>query len=132
MSNNVSILQSMYEAFGRGDVPTILGNLRPDVTWEQGTVDHGIPWLKPRTGPAEVAGFFEALGALDFKHFEPYAFLEGPDTVAVLCRTEIVVKATGRTFRDVEVHLWGFDREGRVASFRHFVDTHGMYLALQP
>ena len=44
-----------------------------------------------------------------------------------LCRVALLVKATA--FEDVEAHRWVFDAEGRVARFRHFVDTHGMVLA---
>jgi len=39
------------------------------------------------------------------------------------------VKATGKTLRDLEVHLWTFDDAGRVVRFRHVVDTHAHHLA---
>jgi ketosteroid isomerase-like protein len=34
MSTLISTVQSMYAAFGRGDVPGILAHLSPDVSWE--------------------------------------------------------------------------------------------------
>jgi hypothetical protein len=30
-----------------------------------------------------------------------------------------------------EVHIWRFDNEGKVASFRHRVDTHAQHLAFK-
>jgi ketosteroid isomerase-like protein len=34
MSENVQKIQTLYEAFGRGDINTILDNLSDGVTWE--------------------------------------------------------------------------------------------------
>jgi ketosteroid isomerase-like protein len=35
MSNaNVALAQSLYAAFGRGDIATIVGAMASDVTWE--------------------------------------------------------------------------------------------------
>jgi ketosteroid isomerase-like protein len=131
MTSSIAIVQSMYASFAKGDVPALLAQLRPDVEWDRDAIDHGIPWLRPRKGPAEVAEFFASLAALEFTRFEPFAFFEGPEGVVSLCRVAFVVKATGKTFQDVEAHLWAFDREGRVARFRHFADTHGILLAAQ-
>jgi uncharacterized protein len=48
MSDNLKTVQAMYEAFGRGDVPSILERLDDDVVWEEGGLDHGVPWLRRR------------------------------------------------------------------------------------
>lgn len=40
---NLATVQTIYAAFGRGDVPTILGALSEDIEWEAGGLDHGIP-----------------------------------------------------------------------------------------
>ena len=52
----LSVVQDVYGAFGRGDIPAILGML-----------DEGVAWTSPRTlpqggtykGPGEVGSFFE-------------------------------------------------------------------------
>jgi len=108
MTRHRMTVESIYAAFGRGDVPAILDALREDVEWEHDCADHGIPWLAPRRGKAQVGDFFEALRAL-----------------------EIAVRATGRSFQDVELHLWTFDPHGKVARFRHVVDTHQHWLAMR-
>jgi ketosteroid isomerase-like protein len=126
--SNIATVQEIYAAFGRGDVPAILDRVADDVRWEHwpdasGAQRHGVPWLLERTGPGEVAEFFASLAALDFHAFAPTAMLEGDDVVAAVITIDATVKATGERFRDDEIHLWSFAADGRVAAFRHFVDT---------
>ena len=35
----------------------------------------------------------------------------------------LTVKATGKRVRDEEIHLWEFGSDGKVAAYRHFLDT---------
>jgi hypothetical membrane protein len=83
----------MYEAFGRGDIPAILAALAEDVEWEYGVNSTDVPWLQPRRGRAAVAGFFEALGAIDFHSFRPKALLESGPTVVSLIDLDATVRA---------------------------------------
>ena len=129
MSRHTKTVEAIYAAFGRGDIPGILAALREDVEWEHDAVDHGIPWLMPRQRRAQVAGFFEALRALDFHRFEP--ILADDTMAAAVIHIEIAVRATGRVISDVELHLWTFDAQGKVARFRHVADTHQHWLALR-
>jgi uncharacterized protein len=128
VEENVATVQSIYEAFGRGDIPAILDRLAAGVRWEHwpegnGAGRRGVEWLTERTGADDVGGFFESLQALEFHRFEPVGFLTGPDQVAALIEVDLSVRATGLRFRDTESHLWTFDAEGKVVEFRHFVDT---------
>ena len=34
MSQNLTTVTAIYEAFGKGDIPTILEHMAPDVQWE--------------------------------------------------------------------------------------------------
>lgn len=57
MSHALETIQSIYAAFGRGDIPAILAQLADDVAWEQWP-DHraqqaGVPWLQERRGQDE-------------------------------------------------------------------------------
>jgi uncharacterized protein len=40
----------------------------------------------------------------------------------------LYAKATARTIRDLELHLWTFGKDGEVTRFKHLVDTHQHYL----
>lgn len=126
--NNAETVRGIYAAFGRGEIPAILERLAENVEWEHDAADHGIKLLAPRRGRAEVVKFFEALQAHEFTRFEVENVFDGGAQVAAVVRVGHRHKGTGKTFADLEVHLWGFDARGQVASFRHFVDTHQLLL----
>jgi ketosteroid isomerase-like protein len=125
MSKLVEKVQSIYAAFGTGDVPAILGALAEDVDWEQGEDGHGVPWLAPGRGRAHAARFFQVVGEeLEFLAFAPRTFCEGPGCVVALLDLEARVRRTGRIVRERdEAHVWRFDAHGHVVAFRHRVDT---------
>lgn len=122
--DNVKTVQSIYEAFGRGDVPFILEQLAEDVVWDQDAPSHGVPIYEPRSGRANVAGFFEALQGLEFTRFQPLNFLIGGNQVAVTVDLAATVKDTGRAIEVLEIHLWTFGEDGKVTRFFHAVDRH--------
>ena len=127
--SNIATVQSIYEAFGQGDIPAILDKVSDDVEWEAWDVDNtaqgtGVPWMLPRRGRDDVGGFFQAVGAgLEFHSFEPRNLLEGGDQVADSIKLDATAKATGERFQDEEIHLWSFDADGKVSAFRHYLDT---------
>jgi uncharacterized protein len=123
--DHTATVQQLYEAFGQGDIPAILDRLADDVVWEFGAGEgYGVPWMEPQKGPQGAARFFEALGLLEITHFEPVGMLANGHQVAVPIEWEVTVRATGRTVRDHEVHLWTFNDAGRVTAFRCLGDTH--------
>ena len=131
--SNVPTVQRLYDAFGQGDISTILSLLAETVQWEYGMLDVGLPWLQPRKGRAEVPKFFESLNAFQLQKFQPKIFLENSNVVVALIDVAFIVKSTGRpVVEEDEVHIWHFDSEGRVIRFCHKVDTHQHWLALQP
>ena len=123
---NIAIVQNIYAAFGRQDVPAILGALREDVDWEFGREDVGAPWLAPGHGHAAAVAFFQSLGEnLDFKRFEVLSIMADGDWVVALCVVEAVHRTTGkRLYEACEPHVWRFDAEGRVAAYRHGADSY--------
>ena len=128
--SNLRTVRDIYEAFGRGDVPTILSRLAETVEWEYGATSLEVPWLQARRGREGAAAFFSSLAALDFKKFTPKTFLEGSGVVVVLLDVEFIVKATGKSVAEEDqVHLWNFDEHGQVSRFRHRVDTQRHALA---
>ncbi|MCC6128431.1 MAG: nuclear transport factor 2 family protein [Acidobacteria bacterium] len=123
MSANIDTIKTMYECFGRGDIPGILAHLSDDVEWEHDWHGEILKWYEPRRGKEAVVGFFLTLSDFEFLKFEPFAFLEGDGMVAVPVRLELEYKANGKRIRDLEMHLWTFGGDGKVTGFRHFVDT---------
>jgi ketosteroid isomerase-like protein len=128
----IETVQSMYAAFGRGDVATILAACAEDVEWEHNTFPNPVPWLQPRRGRANVPAFFEALGAIEITRFEPKHFFGEGRLVVSLVDVEFTVKATGKKVIELEeVHIWHFDDAGKLSRFRHRVDTWQTAMALK-
>jgi uncharacterized protein len=121
---NLEVTRSIYEAFGRGDIPHILHLLAEDVVWDHELPSYGVGYLEPCSSREDVAKFFAGLDVLEFHQFEPINFLVGGDQVAVTIRSSLVNKNTGRTLTDFEVHVWTFGPDGLVTRFAHVVDRH--------
>lgn len=128
--SNIQTVQTMYEAFSRGDVAAILSHLSDHVEWEYGSHGLDVPWLQKRNGRAGAAAFFASLAALDIHRFEPQSFFEQQDTVVVLLDFDCTVKATGKRIHEEDaVHIFRFDGQGEVSRFRHRIDTYHQVLA---
>lgn len=125
MSGHVSTVAAIYEAFGRGDIPYILGQLADDVRWEHWTDNRaqhaGVPWMQPRTGRTEVPGFFAEVGRWQFHAFNVVS-IAGNDS-RVFAEVQLEATVNGQRMHEEEVHLWELDAGGRVTRFRHYLDT---------
>ena len=127
MSKTVETVKDIYQAFGQGDIPAILATLSPQVRWEDwpdfSPQRAGVSWLRAIEGREHVASSFAELGKLEFHEFKVNDVFGDERRVVALLSVDISVKATGRRLRDEELHLWNFDAQGRVQSFRHYLDT---------
>ncbi|MFN0092443.1 MAG: nuclear transport factor 2 family protein [Acidimicrobiales bacterium] len=122
MTNSATV-QAMYDAFGRGDIPFILDQLTDDVSWEDGALDHGVPWLRPGVGKDHVMAFFGVLADFEFRRFEIESVSGAGDIVVGVLQVGALVRSTGRSFESLEVHVWRFDAAGKVRAFNHVLDT---------
>lgn len=122
-SEHVNTVKRLYEAFGRGDIGTILASVSEQTEWGFNVAHSDVPWHAPIKGKASLPRFFEALGQVDITQFEPRGFLTNDDQVATLIHIEYTVKRTGRKVAQDQIHLWRFDTSGKIASMRHFEDT---------
>jgi hypothetical protein len=123
-ADNVSTVQHLYAAFGRGDIDTVLAGLTPDVKWSSNGQRAAYPTFGHFHGEAEVRDFFGHLASeLDFHQFEPRELCPSGDKVFVLGHSRMTVKATGKPVEMDWVHIFTF-RDGKVSGFHDFVDTH--------
>ena len=132
MADHVATVASIYEAFGRGDVPSILSVLSEDVRWDEWADNQAqasdVPWLRARRGKAGALEFFAIAGQFKIHEFQVLSLLAGGNQVVA----EVVIDATvqpGVRYRDEELHLWTFDDAGKVVRLRHYVDTAKHILA---
>jgi hypothetical protein len=131
--SNLATIQDIYDAFGKGDVPRILGHLSEDVVWEYGAGVSDIPWLQPRTGKEGASAFLSSLADFQIQRFEPTTLLESQDLVVVLLNVDATVGSTGlQISEEDQVHLWHFGEDGKVKRFRHRADTLQHQRACKP
>jgi ketosteroid isomerase-like protein len=120
---NIKTVQTIYEAFGRGDVATILDQVAEDVNWAS-EPDGSAPWHGIHKGKGEVPKFFEAISAvLEVTEFTPLAFASSDTDVMAVIRFGVKVPATGKS-GVMDLHHWfRFDADGKVVQYRGTEDT---------
>ena len=124
------LVQGVYAAFGRGDLPAILAACAENVDWRS-HAPSCTPFAGRYSGRAGVGEFFgKLLSGAQFTSFEPRRFLADGDTVAVLGRDTGTAVATGRAFADDWVHVFVI-RDGKIAEFGEFVETAPMEAAFR-
>src|SRR3954471_996142 len=86
MSNaNIAHVQSMYAAFGRGDIAALLAGMTPDIDWQTIGRQKDFPTLGPRQGIEQVQEFFQLVADHeDFSDFAPREFYAAEDKVSCL------------------------------------------------
>ncbi|MDQ3815947.1 MAG: nuclear transport factor 2 family protein [Armatimonadota bacterium] len=127
---NIQTIQALYEAFGQGDLPTILEGVTDDVDW-RASGPQEIPYAGNWRGRDRVAQFFAAVArTLEHETFEPQEFIAQGDKVVVTGDEHVRVKSTGKTLDNPWVMVFTL-REGKIAGFRLYEDTAVLVAALQ-
>jgi ketosteroid isomerase-like protein len=122
---NAALIQSLYDAFKRGDIPFILNHLTEDVDWTMEGPSI-IPYAGKRTGVAQVKQFFEALASTQTNHkLTMESLLAQGDQVSGLGRFSATVTATGRSFDSRVAHFFTV-RDGKISRFVDVVETAAM------
>ena len=122
MSNaNVAHIQSLYAAFGRGDVATIVAGLTPDVDWETVGRQKRLSDARAPQGHRAVEEFFKLVAENeDFSDFTPREFYAADDKVFVLGSYSLTVRKTGRPIASEWVHVFTLKRrQGRALPRAH-------------
>lgn len=119
---NISLVQSGYEAFGRGDIPGFLSLLDAAIEWKTPGLSD-LPTAGTRRGPAQVGEFFGILGQLiEFEHFEPQTFIADGDRVVVLGIDRFKIKGgSGKSLSEPWCHVFTI-RNGKIVAFQEYAD----------
>jgi ketosteroid isomerase-like protein len=116
-NGNVERIQRAYEAFGRGDIPGVLGTLADDVEWD-------VPEILPQgmrvRGRDAVGGFFEKVGEAwgTSLTVEPEDFVASGDRVCVIGRAHGTHDGAESGYRFVHALTL---RDGAATRFEEFV-----------
>jgi uncharacterized protein len=120
--SNLEIVQSAYQAFGEGDIKTVLAVLDPQVEWIEDDVP-GLPYAGTNRGAQAVAERVFAQMPDTYESFElvPEDWIDGGDTIVMLGRVTIAKEGREETMRVAQV--WTL-RNGKAVRFESFQDTH--------
>lgn len=120
---NAGLIRGMYEAFGRGDVPAVLGAMDPGIVWNEA---EGFPYAdkNPYVGPqAVLEGLFMRLGGeWDGFSVAPEEIHGAGDVVLATGRYRGTFKKTGKAIDAQFAHVWKL-RAGKVVGFQQYTDT---------
>ena len=123
-TENAELLQTTYEAFGRGDMGAVLEALDEHIIWNAPAV---LPHAMPVGGRDEVPAFFQNLAAT----WEDFT-LEIDEVVASGDRVCMIGRAGGRLAGVAAsygfVHAWTV-RDGLCVRFDEYVDPSPELLA---
>ena len=122
--SSTEVVNSLYEAFGRGDMPAVLGLLDPEVQWQEAEGNPYQPSGEAWVGPdAIVRNPFEKLGE-DWAEFtvHPSSFHEAGDVVTVEGRYVGKHGRTGKSLDCQVCHVWTVEN-GKITKFQQYVDT---------
>lgn len=127
---NLDKIKSVYDAFSKGDIPSVLDVLSRDIEW---TEAEGFPYGGTYCGTkAVLEGVFMRLGS-EWNGFAavPDEFIDGGDTIVALGKYSGTYKRTNKSFRAEFAHVWKL-REGKAVRFVQYVDTLLVQRALEP
>jgi tetratricopeptide (TPR) repeat protein len=124
MKGNVAVVDGLYQAFVKGDVPAVLAVMDANIVWNEA---EGFPYAdqNPYLGPEAVLnGVFARIGA-EWEYFNLTDIqlhdMSGNMVLATL-RYQAKHKTTGKVIDSQTAHLWTL-WDGKITAFQQFTDT---------
>lgn len=121
---NRAIINSMYQYFSKGDIPSVVAELDAKVVWmeaEGNAYADGNPYKGP---DAVLQGVFTRIGdeyeSFNLENIKLHEMAN--DEVLATLRYKGKLKANGATIDAQAAHLWTL-RNGKVIGFQQYVDT---------
>lgn len=122
--SHVTIIQDVYSAFARGDIPAILAHVDQDTEWSFNVNTSEVPWHAKAEGKSALPQFFNDFAQnVELQSFEPRSFVHSGDDVIAHIHIEYKVKRSGKDVNMDQLHWWTFNAEGKIARLVHFEDT---------
>jgi len=121
---NAEVITGLYEAFGRGDVPTVLSAMDPQVRWYEAESNPYEPDGEGWVGhDAIVTNLFARLaGEWEGFTVHPQHFHDAGDVVTVEGRYTAAHLATGKKLDCQFCHIWTVEN-GKIVKFQQYADT---------
>lgn len=116
---NTELVQSIYEAFNRGDIDFIISQVSDEVRWTV-SVDPIVPWAGTYKGKQGARDFFNAIVTnVETTSFVPQENIAEGDTVVTTGTYGCRVHATGKSGEMRWVFIWKIS-DGRVSSYEQY------------
>jgi ketosteroid isomerase-like protein len=120
---NVQVVRKIYDAFAKGDVFAVLGQLDSSIEWREADnfiYADGNPYIGPK---AVLEGVFMRLGA-QWENFAavPGEILDAGERVVVLGIYTGTYKKTGKAVSAQMVHVWTL-QGNKAVKFQQYTDT---------
>lgn len=127
LTNNASVVAKLYEAFGRGDIPYIVGHLDENAAWiaaGEGSLPHGGTYKGK-----EVSTFFQRmLNDYEFNSFNPNAIHNiSEDEVVAFGDMTVTNRHSGKQASSNWAMHMRFNENGKMVYFQDFFDTAAVY-----
>ncbi len=122
---NVEIVQNLYSAFAKGDVPAVLEKFHPKIEWNEAEnfpYADGNPYIGPQ---AVLEGVFARLGA-EWEYWnliEQTYYEANSGEIIVTGRYKAKNKMTAKEINVQFVHMWTLE-DGMVTKFQQYADTY--------
>lgn len=121
MTENARLIESLYQAFSRGDIPFILERIADDCDWN-GPDTAELPYNGAYRGK-DAALFFQRIADhLQPTAFEPEVYVTEGDQVMTTGSWTCTVKANGISFRSPWAMRFAVNH-GKVTYFKTYEDT---------
>lgn len=122
--NNITVVDNLYKAFAKGDIPAVLGAMDAKIVWneaESNALADGNPYIGP---DAVLNGVFVRLGGQHEYFNLENVQLHGMDNNQVLAtlRYDAKFKESGKAYNAQVAHLWTL-KDGKIIGFQQYVDT---------
>lgn len=127
---NAELVERIYEAIGRGDIPNVLAAMADDVEIRFPGPPK-IPFAGTFKGHPGVGEFFAAIGAnVEVHEFEPREFIAQGEVVVVLGHERLTAKPTGRTWDTDWAMAWTV-KDGKVGLLHEYHQTDAIAAAFK-
>jgi uncharacterized protein len=127
--SHTQLIDSMYDAFSRGDIAYILAHVAPGASWRQSKM---LPWGGDYTGPEGAREFFGKLAAeMETTAFRAHQNIEVGDEVFSFGYYEGRSLSTGKIAGSEWMFRWRI-ADGKIAGYEAYIDTAAMLAVIAP
>ena len=122
-AENVAIVRALYEAFGKGDIPGVLGKFDQKIEWREAE-NFIYADRNPYIGPNAILEgvFLRFVSEWNDFTVSPESIIDAGEQVVTLGTYSGTNKKTGKSVRAQMVHVWNMS-DGKAVRFQQYTDT---------